>query len=96
MFDYEEIFHPFSIPDEYEDDYFANIYPDSNYFNKFDFKLAKSCHYYNENKFNNGYTRNTNSKMKITKPFSMCHIYIRSVAKNMDSFVHYMGNLSHL
>ena len=36
-----------STPDEHEDYYVVDIDPDSNYFSKFDFNLAKGCHYYN-------------------------------------------------
>ena len=53
MFGDEEIFQPFSIADGLEDYCVADIVPDSNYFNKFVVKLAKSCHCYSENKFNN-------------------------------------------
>ena len=48
MFDNEEIFHPFRIADAHEDYYVADIDPDLNYFNKFDFKLATSWYYYSE------------------------------------------------
>ena len=97
IIDNKEIFHVFDVTDDDDDQFVADIDPDKNYFNKYDFKLTKNCQYYDENQFNMEYAKNrdANSIIKASNPFSMCHINIRSVAKNLSSLSDYLVNLNH-
>ena len=81
-----------------DDQFVADIDPDKDYFNRYNFRLTKNCQYYNENKFNIEYAKNryANSIIKASNPFSMCHINIRSVAKNLSSLSDYLVNLIHV
>ena len=95
--DEKEIFHVFDVSDDSEDYFVDDIDPDKNYFNRYDFKLTKNCQYYDENKFNREYAKMKNEKSinKVAKPFSMCHINIRSTVKNLSSFLDYLSNFDH-
>ena len=80
IIDNKEIFHVFDVTDDGDDQFVADIDPDKNYFNRYDFKLTKNCQYYDENKFNMEYAKieMQTASSKLLTPFP-CVILILEV-----------------
>ena len=86
----DKIFLPFELNDS--DHQYGNdrIDPDLNYFRTFD-QYISHYNYFVESSFNSEICKCSNTKQH----FSMCHLNIRSIRKNLDCFKRLMDDLQH-
>ena len=86
----DKIFLPFELNDS--DHQYGNdsIDPDLNYFRTFNQYISR-CNYFVESSFNSEISKCSDTKQH----FSMCHLNIRSIRKNLDCFEMLMDDLQH-
>ena len=86
----EKIFVPFELNEDVSGTLFEND-PDVQFYNNSCNSTLHSCDYYNEDSFNQKL-----SSLKIDEnSFSMIHINIRSISRNLNTFDSYLENLNH-
>ena len=61
------------------------IDPDVHFYNELSYNLSSNCRYYHEDVFK---TEVRNNKNALHEYFSVCHINIRSIKSNLESFKH--------
>ena len=87
----DKIFNPLLEEDNHTYDQLYDIDPDINIFNNINFNIKEKCVYYNESRFTELLSKNISNTSDIL--FSMCHINIRSIKKNLSSFSNYLDIL---
>ena len=86
----DKIFLPFELNDSDHQYGIDSIDPDLNYFRTFNQYISR-CNYFVESSFNSEISKCSNTKQH----FSMCHLNIRSIRKNLDCFEMLMDDLQH-
>ena len=81
------VFHPFEMNDRISP--LSEIDPDLHFYNSIDFHLSR-CNYYNEDNF-----LKLIGKLEKTWSFSLCHVNIRSVKRNLSDFSLYIRCLNY-
>ena len=61
------------------------IDPDVHFYNELSYNLPSNCRYYHEDVFK---MKVRNNKNALHEYFSVCHINIRSIKSNLESFKH--------
>ena len=85
----DKIFVPFELNDK-DHSFFSDTDPDLHYYNSLS-QLTYKCNYYLESSFNED-IRNHGLSSNV---FSLCHVNIRSISKNLGSFENYLNLLDH-
>ena len=81
------VFHPFEMNDRISP--LSEIDPDLHFYNSIDFHLS-GCNYYNEDNF-----LKLMGELEKTWSFSLCHVNIRSVKRNLSDFSLYIRCLNY-
>ena len=86
----DEVFIPFELNDKDHSSLLCDPDPDLHYFNSFN-QVKANSNYYTETSFKEHVTKCTNAK----DMFSMCHLNIRSISKNLSSFENYLETIQY-
>ena len=84
------VFNPFETNDDDCALPFGDIDPDIMYFNEISYKINMNSNYYLENSFNDYLKKNDINEESL----SMLHLNIRSIPKNLSTFVSYISNIN--
>ena len=88
----EKIFSPLDVNTEFNaHEFFNDIDPDVNFYDGI-VQAIGDCKYYLEDMFNDDIIKNAN---RVTNTFSMIHLNIRSMKKNLSNFEAYLKLLEH-
>ena len=88
----DKIFQPFELNDSEIDSQLYDIDPDVNYFNEINFHTTNRCKYYLEDTFCSEISLNEN--VDSGNSFSVIHLNIRIIKKNLDNFLLYLDSLN--
>ena len=83
----DKVFNPFDLNDSYSANPLDDNDPDLNFYNEIHFHCASKCTYLTESKFKEYLSSNID---KHSLPFSICHLNIRSLSKNLADFMNFM------
>ena len=86
----------FKIFDNVEDNMALPTYdldPDLNFYQDYVPNLNLNCRYFTEGSFNSAYDQM--NRKNVTNAVSLCHINIRSIAKNLKHFEYFLAGLKH-
>ena len=86
----EKLFIPFELNDKDQASVLCDSDPDLHYYNSFN-QLISKCDYFLESSFNENYEKLRSSG----NVFSLCHMNIRSMGKNIHQFETYLDLLKH-
>ena len=86
----DKVFIPFELNDKDHSSLLCDPDPDLHYFNSFN-QVKANSNYYTETSFKEHVTKCTNAK----DMFSMCHLNIRSISKNLSSFENYLETIQY-
>ena len=86
----DKLLIPFELNDKDHSSILSETDPDLHYFNSFN-QLGHNCNYFLQSKFNT-LIQESNIASDV---FSVCHINIRSLKKNLTEFESYLDMLSH-
>ena len=86
----DKVFIPFELNDKDHSSLLCDPDPDLHYFNSFN-QVKANSNYYTETSFKEHVTKCTDAK----DMFSMCHLNIRSVSKNLSSFENYLETIQY-
>ena len=87
---FEKLFVPFELNDQDHTSFLTDADPDIHFYNTFN-QSSVECNYYLETTFNNDLDKTKGMREVL----SLCHMNIRSVRKNLDSFENYLNLLNH-
>ena len=86
----DKVFIPFELNDKDHSSLLCDPDPDLHYFNSFN-QVKANSNYYTETSFKEHVTKCTDAK----DMFSMCHLNIRSISKNLSSFENYLETIQY-
>ena len=86
----EKLSIPFELNDKDQASFLGDSDPDLHYYSSFN-QLISKCNYFLESSFNENYEKCKSSK----NVFSVCHMNIRSMSKNIKEFETYLDLLKH-
>ena len=86
----DKVFIPFELNDKDHSSLLCDPDPDLHYFNSFN-QVKANSNYYTETSFKEHVSKCTDAK----DMFSMCHLNIRSVSKNLSSFENYLETIQY-
>ena len=86
----EKLFVPFELNDQDHTSFLTDADPDVHFYNTFN-QSSVECKYYLETTLNN----DLNKTKGLREVSSFCHMNIRSVRKDLDSFENYLNLLYH-
>ena len=84
----DKVFIPFELNDKDHSSLLCDPDPDLHYFNSFN-QVQANSNYYTETTFKEYVAKCTDAK----DMFSMCHLNIRSISKNLSSFENYLETI---
>ena len=83
----DKVFNPFDLNDSYPANPLDHNDPDLNFYNEIHFHCASKCTYLTESKFKEYLSSKIDNHYL---PFSICHLNIRSLSKNLADFINFM------
>ena len=88
----QKLFNPFDFNDSDNDIPLNDADPDLNFYNEIFGSFSAICNYYQEDSFNVMSQKNVAANYQC--PLSLCHINIRSMNRNFQSFQQYLAVLN--